>query len=268
MLPTVDFCGLHVTRLVIGANPFGGYSHQSKERDAAMLAYNTPERILETWDRAWQAGINAMVTNNETPHVFQTVERYLKGGGKLAWIAQVSHRSYPDMETAIDRSVEVGCRALYFHGGLVDELYASRDASTLDRWVAHARRHGIPIGVAGHAPSVHDWVSSLGLVDFHVVCFFNCGSLHSGAGSAFRLSDVQGAVECIQRLRAPCVAYKVMGAGRINAAMALEHALTHIKPTDVVNVGMHRGDRDGMVEENAATVRSILSEQTIAAASR
>ena len=33
MLPTVDFCGLKVTRLVIGANPFGGYSHQSEKRD-------------------------------------------------------------------------------------------------------------------------------------------------------------------------------------------------------------------------------------------
>ena len=57
------------------------------------------------------------------------------------------------------------------------------------------------------------------------------------------------------------MAYKVMGAGRIDAAMALEHALTQIKPRDIVNVGMHRGDKDGMVEENAATVRAVLSEQ-------
>ena len=33
MLPTVDFCGLKITRLVLGANPFGGFSHQSPERD-------------------------------------------------------------------------------------------------------------------------------------------------------------------------------------------------------------------------------------------
>lgn len=268
MLPTVDFCGLAVTRLVIGANPFGGFSHQSEKRDAAMLAFNTPDQILETWDRAWDAGINTMVANNETPHVFRTVERYLRGGGKLAWIAQVSHRSYADMDTAIDRAAEVGCRAMFFHGGLVDQLYASRDAATLEAWVGHARRYRVPIGVAGHSPAVHDWVAGLGLVDFHVVCFFNCGSLHSGGGSVFRLSDVHGAVECIRRLQAPCMAYKVMGAGRIDAAMALEYALTQIKPTDIVNVGMHRGDKDGMVEENAATVRAVLAEQAIAAASR
>ena len=47
MLPTVEFCGLQVTRLIIGANPFGGYSHQNPERDREMVAYYTPERIAE-----------------------------------------------------------------------------------------------------------------------------------------------------------------------------------------------------------------------------
>jgi hypothetical protein len=31
MLPTVDFCGMSLTRMLIGANPFGGFSHQSAE---------------------------------------------------------------------------------------------------------------------------------------------------------------------------------------------------------------------------------------------
>jgi hypothetical protein len=35
MLPSVDFCGLKVTRLVLGANPFAGFSHQN------MLEENT-----------------------------------------------------------------------------------------------------------------------------------------------------------------------------------------------------------------------------------
>ena len=60
------------------------------------------------------------------------------------------------------------------------------------------------------------------------------------------------AVECIQRIQKPCIGYKIMGAGRIDARMAFEYALSEIKATDVVNVGMHRGDMDDMVEENAA----------------
>ena len=43
--------------------------------------------------------------------------------------------------------------------------------------------------------------------------------------------------------------------------MAFEYAFEHIKPGDVVNVGMHRGDKEDIVEENAALVREILEAQ-------
>jgi hypothetical protein len=258
MLPTVKFCGLEVTRLILGANPFGGFSHQNRERDQEMIAYYTPERIRETWARAWPAGINTMITNNETPHVIQTTAEYLAEGGPLQWIAQLNCHSYPNMQSAIDQAVEIGCKAAYLHGGFVDNLYKARDDKSLREYVRHGQSHGIPIGVAGHKPEVHDWVNSMDLVDFHVVCFFNCGSLHSGKGHKFKLADVFPAVECIQRLEKPCIGYKIMGSGRMDPVMAFEFAFDNIKPTDVVNVGMHRGDKDDMVEENVTHVRRIL----------
>lgn len=258
LLPTVEFCGLNVTRLIIGANPFGGYSHQCKERDAAMVGYYTPERIKETWARAEAAGINTFVANNETPHVIKTVEEYIAGGGALRWIAQINNNAHPNMEEAIDRAVAIGCKAFFIHGGIVDRLYTEGDEATLRAWVAYARGHNVPVGVAGHAPATHYWVDSLDLVDFHVVCFFNCGSLHAGKGHKFRLSDVIAAAECCQRIAKPCIGYKIMAAGRIDATMAFEYAFDNIKPTDAVNVGMHRGDNDNMVEENAEAVRGLL----------
>lgn len=257
MLPTVDFCGLNVTRLIIGANPFGGYSHQNPERDAEMRDYYTVERIIETWQRAEAAGINTMINNNETPHVLEAVAQYLEAGGPLQWIAQVNRRM-TDIFEAVDNVAEIGCKALFFHGGQVDSLYESRDEATLRSWIDHARSKDIPVGVAAHHPDVHYWVDSLGIADFHMVCFFNCGSLHSGKGQKFRLADLGPAAECTRRLQKPCIGYKIMAAGRIDARMALEYAFEGIKPTDVVNVGIHRGDRDDMVEENAAMVREIL----------
>ncbi|OGV83163.1 MAG: hypothetical protein A3K19_06695 [Lentisphaerae bacterium RIFOXYB12_FULL_65_16] len=258
MLPTVDFCGLTVTRLILGANPFGGYSHQNPQRDQEMKSYYTVERIKETWGRAEAAGLNTVITNNETPHVLQAVREYLSAGGPLQWIAQISGSNYPSMHKAIDTAVEIGCKAFYFHGGLTDKLFGEKDDKTLRDWVKHARQHGVPVGVAGHAPETHDWIDSLNLVDFHVVCFFNCGSLHSGKGHKFKLADMARAAECARRIRKPCIAYKIMGAGRIDAGMAFEYAFENIKPTDVVNVGMHRGDKDNMVEENVALVKKVL----------
>lgn len=258
MLPLVDFCGRKMTRLILGANPFGGFSHQTKQRDEDMLEYYTKDRILETWRRAEAAGINTMITNNETEHVVQAVKEYLSAGGSLQWIAQLTYRGHDNMFEAIDEAVNIGCCALYFHGAHVDECYLSKDEETIRSWCDHARSAGIPVGVAGHAPEAHLWVDSLNITDFHAVCLFNCGSLHDGKGHKFKLSDIVPAVECIRRIRKPCIAYKIMGAGRIDPRMAFEHAFAGIKPADVVNVGMYRGDKEDMVEENTAIVREIL----------
>jgi hypothetical protein len=258
-LPTVEFYGLSVTRLILGANPFGGFSHQSEQRDKEMVAYYSQKRILETWERAEMAGINTFITNNETPHVVQAVREYVEAGGALQWIAQIACREHSDMFEAIDEVVDIGCSALYFHGGYVDECYSKKDEKSIRAWCDHARSAGIPVGVAGHTPQAHFWVDSLDIADFHAVCFFNCGTLHDGKGDKFQLSDIAPATECIRQISKPCIGYKIMGAGRINPRMAFEYAFDQIKPTDVVNVGMHRGDRDNMVEENVALVREILS---------
>jgi len=258
MLPTVDFCGLNPTRLIIGANPFGGFSHQSKERNEEMVAYYTVDRIIETWHRAEAAGLNTMITNNETPHVLEAVRQYLSNGGALQWIAQVSFRNLPSMLDALDGVVETGCKAMYIHGALTDRLYKAGDEKTLREWITHAKGHGLPVGVAGHDPRTHAWVDSLDLVDFHTVCFFGCGSVHEGEGEKFQLRDLFPAVEQIRKIKKPCIGYKIMAAGRIDPKLAFDFAFQHIKPTDVVNVGMHRGDKDDIVEENVGIVREIL----------
>src|SRR5579862_8203195 len=152
-IPTVDFCGLRVSRLIIGANPFGGYSHQNPRRDEEMRTWHTPDRILETWDRAWSAGINTFIANNETPHVFNTLRGYLKDGGPLQWIAQLNPRPYPSMEAAIDDAIEIGAKAGFVHGAYTDRLFAQGDAETMERWIGHAKAAGFPIGVAGHSPA-------------------------------------------------------------------------------------------------------------------
>jgi len=259
MLPTVDFCGLEVTRLLLGANPFGGFSHQSRGRDDEMRSYYTPERILETWERAAAAGINTMVTNNGTPNVMEALRRYFDQGGPLQWIAQVSpvYNQGQTMLEALDEAAALGASAIYTHGRRTEAMYHDRDAKQLTEWMGRIRSHGIPAGVAAHGAEVHDWVDSLGVADFHAVCFFRCGSLHDGQGLKFKLRDMDAAVDCIQRIRKPCIAYKIMAAGRVDPHMAFEYAFESIKPTDVVNVGMYRGDKDDMVEENVTLIRKI-----------
>lgn len=258
MLETVDFFGMKVTRLILGANPFAGYSHQGKARNEEMKSYHTVDRIIETWRRAEAAGINTMVTNNETPHVFEAVSKYLREGGRLQWIPQMNCRLKPDVPSAIDEAIDLGAKAMFFHGTFLDRAYASRDATELRSWCEYAQGKGVAAGIACHIPEAHLWAYKLGFADFHKVCFFNCGSVHKGKGERFFLADAIEAARCVQEIKKPCIAYKIMAAGRIEARMAFEYAFECIKPGDMVNVGMHRGDKDDIVEENVALVEEIL----------
>ena len=134
VLPSVTFCGLNLTRLLIGANPFVGGSHQTLLRNKEMLSYYTRERIIETWFRAESAGINAMVTNNESPGILETVSDYYKEGGRLQWIAQVNIRQKRELVNAIDEVIQLGCTALFLHGSFTDRAYANKDEDSLRAW--------------------------------------------------------------------------------------------------------------------------------------
>ena len=229
VLPTVDFCGLKVTRLIIGANPFGGYSHQSKERDQEMRAFHTLDRILETWEKAAAAGINTMITNNESLNVMEAVRRYMSDQGPLQWIAQVNMRHKPSWKEAIDEVVELGCKALYFHGGLVDRAFAEKEADELSAWSAYARSLGIPVRVAAHAPqaavgeqSRHRRFSRRLFLQLRPAC----------EGHRFRLADVPLAVDCIRASQSHVLPTRSWGRD------ALTHAWRLSMPLSTSNRGM------------------------------
>ena len=259
MLPRVDFCGLQVSRLILGGNPFSGFSHQSGERDREMLDYYTVARIKETLARAEAAGINTAIMRSDA-HIHRLLREYSNEGGQIQWIAQVpGDRSSPDFQVDARRAVAAGAKAAYLHGGLLDRCFGDRDAEGFARLVDIMRRGGVPVGTAGHSPEAHLWAHELDLaLDFHVVCFYNCGSLHDGQGEKFRPEDPPHAVAAIRQIEKPCIGYKIMAAGRVDAREAFEYAFANIKPGDCVNVGVYRGDNDDMVEDNVRTVEEIL----------
>jgi hypothetical protein len=258
-MPHVNFCGLDVTRLIIGGNPFSGFSHQSPERDQEMLDYYTVARIKETLSRAEDAGINTTIMRSDA-HIHRLLREYSNEGGEIQWIAQVpGDRTSADFRVDARKAVGAGAVAAYLHGGLLDACYADRDVEGFAELVEIMREGGVPVGTAGHAPEAHLWAYEHGFaLDFHVVCFYNCGSLHDGRGEKFQEEDPPHAIEAIQAIDRPCIAYKIMAAGRVEPREAFERAYGGIKPNDVVNVGIYRGDKDDMVEENARMVGEIL----------
>jgi len=84
-------------------------------------------------------------------------------------------------------------------------------------------------------------------------------------GEIYLPSDPPRMFKVIQATRKPCLAYKVLAAGRriesrAQVRQCFETAFSNIKPTDAVIVGMYQqlGDQVG---ENAAIVREICSRK-------
>lgn len=256
-LPTVPFGSHSISRLTIGGNPFSGFSHQNPQRDREMLDYYTVDRIKQTLRDCEQAGINTCCLRVDA-HIWRMLREYRNEGGKLQWFAQMGGES-PTHEANINQAAANGALAYYIHGGVIDALYEAGNLDRVRQLVDLIHAKGMLAGLAGHNPEAHRWVYDAGVpADFHVVCFYNCGSVHAGKGERFDPADTPHAVEVIQHIQKPCIAYKVMGAGRRPWREALEYAYANIKPSDIVNLGMYTGDNPTMVQDNVELVCSLL----------
>ncbi len=60
-MQTVQLGNVTVSRLILGGNPFGGFSHQNPDRDREMLRYYTTDRIKATMRQAEALGINTFL---------------------------------------------------------------------------------------------------------------------------------------------------------------------------------------------------------------
>src|SRR5512136_1534779 len=119
-LPAVWLGSLEVSRLILGSNPFWGYSHKSAELDEEMRRHHTDERIVQILDEAASCGVTAVASPPEE-RWRKIWTRYVAAGGKLKlWISQC-HGDPGQMLAEIDRSVAAGAAAVFIQGARVEE---------------------------------------------------------------------------------------------------------------------------------------------------
>src|SRR5687768_12745502 len=81
-LPRIRFHDLDLTRLVIGSNPFYGYSHFNSILDSCMREWYTQDRRIAVLKAAEQAGINVWQVHYNVPTVADW-KRYRAEGGRM-----------------------------------------------------------------------------------------------------------------------------------------------------------------------------------------
>ncbi|MGC9348676.1 MAG: hypothetical protein ACP5JG_11100 [Anaerolineae bacterium] len=257
-----QFGNVQVSRLILGGNPFSGFSHQNPERDREMVSYYTTARIKETMREAESLGINTFLGRADR-HIRRTLLEYWNEGGEIQWFAQTAPE-FSSLSSNIAQAIGTGASAVYIHGGHMDYLYAQDQLDIAKEAVQQIRDAGVAVGVAGHNPKVHAWANENLELDFHMCSYYNPTSRDEnaehvhGAREVFDPQDRDAMVAMIQELRAPAIHYKVFAAGRTDPKEAFDFVARHLRPQDAVCIGVYTKDKPDMLAEDVQLLEQAL----------
>jgi hypothetical protein len=259
-LSSIHLGTLEVSRLIVGGNTVSGFSHQTSERSRQMVEYFTVERIKAHWRDCEAHGITAVVARADA-FVQRVLGEYWREGGRIRWIAQTAPE-HGNPRANVRQAAAAGASAIYVHGGDLGRLMGEGKIDEVRARVECIQSLGLPAGVASHDPRYHLMLQEAGVpMDFHMVCMYNLtgylGRRNVEPEEVFDPADRAIALSALRRLTKPCIAYKVLGAGRLSLREGLCDVAQALAPKDGVLMGMFPPDRPDIVGENVAAVAQM-----------
>ena len=272
LLPTVPLGKHQITRLIIGANPFYGYSHFNRQFSQHMLEWFTPERVCSTLRQCEACGINTWQFS-QGGRGLEDLQRFRAEGGKLNAFL-LSGRPMEEDLTQIPKLAKLGLIGMVHHGGTTDRRWRAGEQHKIREFLKAVRDAGVLVGLSTHNPLVveatgeQDWD-----IDFYMTCVYNVTrtreELHKMLGQrppygeVFLPDDPLRMYQAVRQSKKTCLAFKILAAGRVtDSAKEMEEAFrlaySSIKPQDAVIVGLYPRYSD-QVQENCTRVRRILA---------
>jgi hypothetical protein len=272
LLPTIKLGEHQVTRLIIGGNPIYGYSHFNRLLSQHQIAWHTPERVVNLLKHCEANGLNTW-QNSYAERTLSDLDRFRDAGGKMHWLCL----GKPDWDQRPDRIEDAAKRkpiGIAPHGALAEKLHRQKKLDVLVDLLKRIRDTGALVGLSAHNPAVLQLAEEKGWdVDYYMCCLYYLTRPREEfqkllgsdlpLGEIYLPGDPPRMFEVIKATKKPCLAYKVLAAGRRvespgQVKQAFETAFKNIKPTDAVIVGMYQelGDQ---VAQNASIVRELCS---------
>ncbi len=267
-VPKMQFGGVEISRMVIGVNPFYGFSHYNVNFDDSMREWYTPQRVCEVLHRAASYGINAY-NYYHSERALSDWQRFVAEGGKMHLIPQVGAKA--DAGMLVKTLHPVG---LQRQGEVVDDAWQAGRMNTVKEWCKKVRDMGVLVGVGTHIPEVIAKIEEENWdVDFYAGCVYARrrtaeewkkalgGEMMEMPRDIYMVSDPPRMYRVLRQTKKPCFAFKILAAGRIDASgieQAFRTAFESIKPYDGVYVGMVPKFRDE-IRINSEIVHRILT---------
>jgi hypothetical protein len=271
-LPTVKFGKYNITRMIVGSNPFYGYSHFNGNLDGAMREYYTQERKMEVLRACEQQGVNTwQVHYNDQPAA--DFKRYRAEGGRMQLVLLADFALMQDWKLLPGVVASMKPMAIGHHGNRTDERFRTGQKQLVKDFCKAVRDTGVMVGISTHNPAVVDTVESEGWdIDYYQTCLYRVTRTaeemrqqygEASIGEIYMEKDPERMCKMIRQTRKPCLAFKLFGAGRTVASSrqvesSFTFAFNNIKPGDAVIVGFFPKFKDE-VRENTGLVRKILA---------
>ena len=271
LLPTVKFGKTEITRMIVGSNPFYGYSHFNNNLDQCMREWYTQDRKMEILHACERHGINTWQLHyNDQP--MEDFKRYRAEGGKMHLVLLADFALMKDPKL-LPEVAKLGPLGIGHHGNRTDERFRNGEKDKIKDFLKAVRDTGVMVGLSTHNPAVVDTAEGEGWdVDYYQTCLYRVSRTAEEARAEFGESplletfmerDPERMMRMIRQTKKPCLAFKVFGAGRTSASpeqveKSFRVALSGIKPTDAVIVGLFPRFKDE-IGENTGMVRRILA---------
>jgi hypothetical protein len=269
-IPKVPLGKYEISRLIIGANPFYGYSHFNQLFNQHMVEWATPEHVIDTLRECERQGINTwQFSHNERS--IADIKRYRAEGGKIQFLL-LSSRDLEENLDVIPKFAAMKPIGIVHHGGVAERRWRNGELGKVREFLKRVRDSGVMVGLSAHNPKLIDLVESQNWdIDFYMTALYYLTRSNDEfkqllgqrpVGEVYLPEDPPRMFETIRKTKRTCLCYKVLAAGRRTDSpkeidAAFETTFANIKPRDAIIVGMYPKFTP-QVAENAARVRRIL----------
>jgi hypothetical protein len=236
-----------------------------------MSDYYTAENIQKLLHRCLEVRINTWQTSAHEK-VDAALRTLREGGRDIHWIF-LAHKAHTDDAGALKEVVRRNKPiAVVHHGGLSDSLWREGKIAAARDFAKRVKDLGLLAGLSTHNPDVIRNAEDQGWeLDLYMACFYRVtrtaeelkkefGMGEAPLGSAYMPGDPARMCEVIRRVKRPCLAFKILAAGRRcersqDVEAAFQFAFSNIKKSDAVIVGMFPRYQDQAGEDAALTRR-------------
>jgi hypothetical protein len=262
MMPMGKIGGQEFSRLMMGGNLIGGWSHSRELAYVSTLArrYNTDAKIRETLELGESQGITVINTwvMQDNKQLFE----HWKCGGKMKWISQVrldADGGYSQIQKAIDE----GAAGIHLTGDAAESLLAQGTFDKVGETVQLIKSKKRLAGVGAHDLRVIVECEKAKLdVDFYQKTFHSHEYFTApkpgekdavGPNDNSWCSDPQAVIDFMATVKKPWIAFKVLAAGAIQPRAAFPYAFNN--GADFILVGMF----DWQIEDDAKLARRVVA---------